>query len=107
MRRRKISSNVRAAFTLMELMLVMAILVIMAGMVTVAYNRIAGNAEYDLCETEIGAIEQACMTFRLKHRRFPFELEELTNVPNGMTQRKWGGPFLDDNPVDPWGGQYS
>jgi general secretion pathway protein G len=107
MRRRKSSSNDRAAFTLMELMLVMAILVIMAGMVTIAYNRIAGNAEYDLCETEIKTIEKACMSYRLKHRRFPNQLDDLTTVPAGLSQRKWGGPYLEKPPIDPWGNQYS
>ena len=59
MRRGKISSSVREAFTLMELMLVMAILVIMAGMVAVAYQNIAGGAEFDLCNTEI----QTCLLY--------------------------------------------
>ena len=106
MRRGKISSSVREAFTLMELMLVMAILVIMAGMVAVAYQNIAGGAEFDLCNTEIQTIEQACLAYRLKHRRFPNELGELVTVPSGMSDRKWGGPFLDEVPVDPWGGNY-
>ena len=107
MRPKKVSSNARAAFTLMELMLVMAILVIMAGMVTFAYNRIAGNAENDLALSEIKTIEKACMAYRLKHRRYPNQLGELTAVPGGMSQRKWGGPYLEKPPVDPWGGEYS
>ena len=98
----------RAAFTLMELLLVMSILVIMGGMVSFAFLNIGKTATMDLTQQQINTIESACIQFRLKHQRFPNTLNELTNPPSGMTQRKWGGPFLDEAiPRDPWGGEYA
>ena len=104
---RKRNIRERAAFTLMELLLVMAILVIMGGMVTIGFMNVLGNTTMDLAATQIDMFEEACMAYKLKHRQFPNQLEDLTTLPSSMTQRKWGGPFLDEAiPTDSWGNPY-
>lgn len=102
-------STNRRAFTLMELLLVMAILVIMGGMVSFAFLNIGRNATMDLTLNQIKTFEKACLNFKLTHQRFPNQLADLIAVPSGMTQRQWRGPFLDapQIPLDPWGNAYS
>lgn len=97
----------RVAFTLMELLLVMSILVIMGGMVTFAFVNIGTNATMDLAGIQIKNLEEACMQYKLKHLQFPNTLQELTAAPSGMTERQWGGPFLEEEvPLDPWRNPY-
>lgn len=95
----------RAGFTLMELLLVMAILVVMGGMVSFAFLNIQQNSMGDLTQTQINTLEEACMQFKLTHNRFPNKLQELTSVPSGMTENQWRGPFIEGDgnvPTDPW-----
>ncbi len=102
MRKRSESRN-RAAFTLMELMLVMAILVIMGGMVAFGYQSYLNNATMGSVEHEISVMEQACLSYKFKHLQFPNTLDDLVRLPSGMTERQWGGPYLDDGELlDPW-----
>lgn len=98
----------RAGFTLMELLLVMAILVVMGGMVSFAFLNIQQNSMGDLTQTQINTFEEACMSFKLTHNRFPNKLDELVTVPSGMSERQWRGPYLEGDklPADPWANPY-
>lgn len=101
--------NRRSAFTLMELLLVMSILVIMGGMVTFGFLQIRQNASSDLTVSQINTFEQACIQFKLNHSRFPNSLDDLITVPAGMNQRQWRGPYLKSQriPLDQWGNPYT
>ena len=101
-------SSDRAGFTLMELMLVMAILIMLAGMGIGAYMTIQQNALADSAEVRISSLESACEQFRLQTGRFPNALQDLAVQPSGMTKRQWRGPYIKDGqvPPDPWGNQY-
>ena len=50
-----------AGFTLLELLLVMAILVVLAGLGTVAYTRIGSSANTKLCMVAIKEIKDQCI----------------------------------------------
>ncbi len=100
-------STGRQAFTLMELLLVMAILVIMASMVTFAFLNIRQNAQSDLALSQIQTLENACTSYKLQVGRFPSKLDDLYTQPSGLTARQWRGPYLSDPvPMDPWGNPY-
>ena len=106
MRKRSNLKN-RVAFTLMELLLVMSILVIMGGMVTYAFVNIGQNATMDLAGQQIKMLEDACMSYKIQHLKFPNTLQDLRVAPSGMTDRQWRGPFIsEDIPLDPWGQEY-
>lgn len=97
----------RSGFTLLEILLVAAILVIMASMATFAYNRIVSNSTSNLARSEIKTMEQACDMYFGQHLRYPTNLQELYVAPNGMSPEKWGGPFLKDgDSLDPWDREY-
>ena len=98
----------RAGFTLMELMLVMAILIMLAGMGIGAYMTIQQNALADSAQVRISSLEGFCKQFRLNTGRFPNTLQDLVSLPQNMTDRKWRGPYIENGevPLDPWGNEY-
>ena len=97
----------RMAFTLMELLLVMSILVVMGGMVTYAFVNIGTVATSDLAGQQIKMLEDACMSYKIQHLVFPNTLQDLRTVPAGMTEREWRGHFIsEDIPLDPWKSEY-
>ncbi len=98
----------RKGFTLMELLLVMAILVIMASMVTFAFLNIQKNAQSDATLSQINTLKNACTSYKLQVGRFPNSLDDLFIQPAGMSTRQWRGPYLQEAvPMDPWGNDYS
>jgi general secretion pathway protein G len=95
-------------FTLLELLLVMAILVVLASLSTFAILNMQQGAYQQSAFTEIQTLEDACTMYKLKTGAFPSELNDLFQPPSGMTQVQWGGPYLKE-PVDgdPWSRPYN
>jgi general secretion pathway protein G len=96
-----------AGFTLIELMIVIAILGLMAYMVAPRLMGVMGKAKPKIAQTDIKNLETALDLFYLDVGRYPTEEEGLKilyqrpdNVPN------WGGPYLKKPPKDPWGRDY-
>lgn len=98
----------RRGFTLMELLLVMAILVIMASMVTYAFMNFQTNAQRDAAMSQISTLSTACKMYKMNVGTFPNTLADLVVVPSGMQPNQWRGPYLDATtlPKDPWGSDY-
>ncbi len=100
----------RSGFTLMEILLVAAILVILASMATIGFRQMGRSATSQLAVSEIESFENACEMYAIKHQRFPGSLSELY-VPSGqMSRTQWGGPYMTDGenpPLDPWNNPYS
>ena len=96
----------RAAFSLIELMVVVAIIGMLATLVVVN----ATGRDYDARVAKVGSdfngLETAIATFRLANGRFPRALEELWQRPGDLP--KWGpDPYLHRfPPKDPWGNLY-
>lgn len=105
----KISRQTRRAFTLMELLLVMAILVIMASMVTYAFMNFQTNAQKDAALSQISTLKTACRMYKMQVGTFPTQLQDLIALPSGMDANRWRGPYLDSQavPVDPWSNPYN
>jgi len=93
--------NRRQAFTLMEILLVAAILVIMASMATLAFRSLGANATSTLTRTEIESFQQASDAFGMQYMRLPNSLDELfQGVNNDKPIMKTG------DKMDPWGVEY-
>jgi len=92
----------RAGFSLMELLVVVAILVVLAGVGGVVYLNIQESNYKDAARIQIRALEDACKVYKSKHGDFPEALAELTvQQPNG------DGPLLEPSVLnDPWGRPY-
>ena len=106
--KRRMRNRHRQGFTLLELLLVMAILVILASLSTVAVLNMQGNAQSKAAFTQISTLKTQCISYKLATLSFPKKLEDLVILPAGMSQANWGGPYLQDKniPKDPWQNPY-
>jgi general secretion pathway protein G len=102
---------VRAAkhgFTLMEMMLVLAIIAVIVG---IAVNGIMGAGEQgDLTKAKItvSSLETKLTQFKLNALRYPTQsegLEALVKRPGGLT-KPWIQGTTAENIIDPWGETY-
>jgi len=103
--------NRRRGFTLMEVLLVLAILVVLGSMVTVGYMQIQRNANKDAAKGQIGLLENAVDLYALNVGTCPTTqqgLSALRTAPSELKNvAKWAGPYLKEElPVDPWGQPY-
>lgn len=93
----------KSGFTLLELMLVMAILVVLASLATYSVLSLQRSALSRAAEAEISTLKDQCKMFKLTVGNFPASLDDLHTLPSGMSQSLWGGPYLEE-PLkgDPW-----
>jgi general secretion pathway protein G len=98
----------RGGFTLMEVLLVLAILVILGALVAMNFGNVLGKADRDAARSQIGLFEPAVKMYFLHVKQYPTTLEALRTVPNDLPNpTKWVGPYLEKNvPLDPWGRPY-
>jgi general secretion pathway protein G len=95
-------------FTLIELIVVIVILGLLAGLVVPRLFRHVGQAKIATAKAQISAFQTALGAYRLDTGKFPTTeegLEALRTAPSGV--RNWNGPYLPkDIPLDPWGNPY-
>ena len=95
-------------FTLMEMLVVLAILGLLASLVGPAVLNQLGGAKSKTAAIQIKDLEQALEMYKLDVGRFPNTnqgLDSLVNKPSGASG--WNGPYLKSAvPADPWGNEY-
>ena len=92
-------------FTLIEILVVMAIIAMLAVMVAPnLFNQQAG-AMRDVARTEISTLEAALDIYRLDVGEYPDSLEGL--MEDDTDRATWNGPYLRRAvPMDPWDNEY-
>ncbi len=95
-------------FTLIEIMVVVVILGILAGIVAPSIMGAPDEARVAKAEQDIRAIESALKLYRLDNFRYPTTeqgLQALVERPRSQPEpRNWkSGGYLDRVPKDPWG----
>ena len=104
-RRNSRPARSRRAFTLMEILLALAILVILAGTGTLVYVRIQKQANVDAAKNQIHSFESCMEKYHLDVGAYPSSLQDLRNPPANVA--KWQGPYIDKEVLeDPWGRAY-
>lgn len=100
-----ISKRRQQGFTLIEILVVMAIISMLAIMVAPnIFNQQAG-AKRDAALSQISTLEAALDTHRLDVGEYPDSLEGL--MENDSDSAAWNGPYLRRAvPQDPWGNDY-
>ena len=98
-----------AGFSLIELLVVLVILGLLAGLVGPRVMKYLGGAKTDSAKLQIEDIGAALDMYRLEVGSYPsgeHGLEALVQEPGGV--RGWNGPYLKKNfvPKDPWGNDY-
>lgn len=92
-------------FTLIEILVVMAIIGMLAVMVAPNLFRQQAGAMRDAALSQISTLETALDTYRLDVGQYPDSLEGLMENESGRAT--WNGPYLRrEVPKDPWGNEY-
>ena len=93
----------QAGFTLIEMMVVIVIIGIIAGLAIVQLSGRADKAKVEATKAKISAISQALDLFKLDHNRYPQRLEDLLTPPSDVDVKKWPpGGYLKQYPKDGW-----
>ena len=97
--------QLRRAFTLVEILLVVVIIGILAALVI---PKIAGSGErarQTAARTDINSgIKSALGQYEVDNGFYPKSMQDLLVQPGNA--HNWHGPYLDKIPVDPWGNPY-
>jgi general secretion pathway protein G len=99
----------QGGFTLIEIMVVMAIIAMLAAMVGPRLIRQQEKAAIKAAQGQVAQLSTALDTFRLDMGRYPSTqegLQALMQPPSGAT--RWDGPYLSKSvmPMDPWDNAY-
>jgi general secretion pathway protein G len=95
-------------FTLLELLVVVAIIGLLVAYVGPRYAAQIGKSEITVARAQMEALAKALDTYRLDTGHYPSAVQGLAALrerPAG--EAKWNGPYLQkDVPADPWGRPY-
>ena len=94
------------AFTLIELLAVIAILGLIAAFAVPQVLKWVSGARSDSARIQIEALGTSIDLYRLEVGSYPPTLEALVEKPHGA--ERWNGPYLKKKviPKDPWGHNY-
>jgi general secretion pathway protein G len=96
-------------FTLIELMVVLAIIGILAALVVPSVLGRADDARVTAARTDVGNLAQALKLYKLDNQRFPTAeqgLQALVVRPSAEPVPTNWKSYLDKLPADPWGRPY-
>jgi general secretion pathway protein G len=105
------SSTQRRGFTLIELIVVIAIIATLASLVAPSVFRNTGDAKITAARAQVEMLGIALETYRLDAGSYPSTtdgLHALVERPVGSASpNTWRGPYLKRAvPLDPWGRPY-
>lgn len=94
-------------FTLLELLVVMFILVMLAGVVTVMVTKRVEEAKHAKAVADVESLSTAVEQYHLQNGAYPPTLEALRTKPAGEDLPNWSGPYIKKPvPNDPWNQPY-
>lgn len=95
-------------FTLLELLVVIVVIGLLAGLVAPRYFDQVGKSNTKIANAQINSLEKALDQYRLDVGAYPTSDQGLPALfvrPSGV--EKWQGPYLKKPaPPDPWGRAY-
>ncbi|MDR0279555.1 MAG: type II secretion system major pseudopilin GspG [Paucimonas sp.] len=100
--------RVQRGFTLLELLVVLVVLGLLAGLVAPKYFAQLGRSEAKVAKAQIEGLAKALDLYRLEVGHYPSTeqgLQALVTAPGD--ESRWTGPYLQKQlPQDPWGRNY-
>ena len=95
-------------FTLLELLVVMVIIGLLAGIVAPQYFSQLGKSNTKVAKAQIESFGQALDQYRLDVGQYPNAEQGMAALRLAPPQStRWQGPYLKrDIPLDPWGRAY-
>ncbi len=103
----KTNSTSEGGFTLVELLVVLVILVLLAGVVGPRVIGYLGSSKAKTAKVQIEALSAALELYRIDNGSYPAKLKSLVERP--AAKASWTGPYLRKKkvPLDPWGNGYN
>ena len=96
----------RGGFTLLELMLVLAILVVLAGVAITNIGGAQDDAYQRTTQVTLDNLKTSIRMYRVKVNQMPESLEALVTGPSDPEQKAmFGEPIIDEVPKDGWGNE--
>ena len=101
-RKRELWKGVRHGFTLMEILVVVAIILILASLGGYYFMGQLHESRRSEAKIQVRTLTTACENYELNHRQRPAQLRQL------LQKSEYGGPYLKsaDILIDPWGKEY-
>lgn len=94
------ASKVKQGFTLIEILVVVAIIGMLGAVAVPAYMSYLADARVSATREQIKSIETACVAYSMKHGgKYPGQLSELLEGDDDNP------PLLDGDIVDAWGNE--
>lgn len=93
----------RAGFTLLELLLVLAILVVIGGIALPNFLGAGQEAKANATKVQLNSLKQSIDLFQVRMNKLPETLEELRDGPSDAAGKaKWVAPIISEIPTDAW-----
>jgi general secretion pathway protein G len=101
-------SGVEQGFSLLELIIVLVLLGLLAGVVAYRVIGVGNKGKVQIATIQIGQLRQAIENFRFEVGRYPTTDEGLRALVENSGVEGWDGPYLEPRvvPKDPWRREY-
>jgi general secretion pathway protein G len=111
MKRTSLYRRHQNGFTLVEIMLVVIIIAALSAMVVPRLVGRSEQAKVSVARSDIEAhLSTALKLYELDNGNFPTTAQGLNALKGKPTTspipRNWNGPYIEKDPVDPWGNVY-
>lgn len=108
--RKPLHLNSKAGFSLVEMLIVIALIAIVGSLLIGRIGNLFGGAQQDVAKQFVdNALKAPLLKYRIDMGSYPTPgeggLDALLKVPGGNSQ-KWKGPYIEKLPEDPWGRSY-
>jgi len=94
----------RSGFTLLELLLVLAILVVIGGIVGTNILGAKSDADINATQAQLNSLKSNIVYYKLKTNSLPDDLQQLVDGPSDSAKKaQWVEPIIETVPQDAWG----
>lgn len=97
----------RDGFTLLELLLVLAILVVVGGIAVRNFVGAGNDAKNDATRVQMNEIKTAITQYQIRFNSLPEQLETLRDGPSDADKKaRWSDPIFREIPKDAWENEF-
>lgn len=102
-------SRTQSGFSLLEIIIALAIVALIAGVTITALSGTLGKSSEKIAKLFVkDSLKTPLMSYRIDIGSYPSTVEglqALNTAPSGK-EKRWGGPYIEELPEDPWGNPY-